>query len=256
MLKQKFDRVPWTTTQTFNGIFLTLIPWIAFTVVSSLFSTSTTGQAAKPLDPQADIANAVVSLIFSLIIYSAFLMAPFFYARRYSQADGADQRSVWQMLGFRRCNVGLAVLLVLGLLVLIILLNQVYSYLITTFHLPLQTNDQLVLQRAKTAPITTYVSLFIAVVVAPFCEEIFFRSFSFMGLKNGMPPVIAVILSALIFGAAHGDPASLPVLFFIGIALAILRLVTGSYWPGYFLHFLNNALSALLIILAVHGVHI
>ncbi|GHO86028.1 CPBP family intramembrane glutamic endopeptidase [Dictyobacter formicarum] len=256
MLKQKFDSVPWTTNQTFKGIFFTLIPWISFTVVSSLLSTSTTSQAAKPLNPQVDAANAIVSLIFSLVIYSAFLIAPFFYARRYSQTAISNQRSVWQLLGFRHFNVGLTVLLVLGSLVLIILLNQIYTYLITTFHLPLQTNDQFVLQRAKTAPITTYASLFTAVFVAPFCEEIFFRSFSFMGLKNGMQPAVAVILSALIFGVAHGDPASLPVLFCIGIALAGLRLLIGSYWPGFFLHFLNNALSALLIILTVHGIHI
>ncbi|GCE16650.1 hypothetical protein [Dictyobacter kobayashii] len=191
MLKQKFDNVPWTTKQTFNGIFFTLIPWIAFTIVSSLFSTSTASQSTKPLNPQADIANAVVTLIFSLVVYSAFLIAPFFYARRHRQSAISDQRSVWQMLGFRRFNVGLAILLVLGSLVVIILLNQGYSYLITTFHLNLQTNDQVVLQRAKIEPITTYASLFTAVFIAPFCEEIFFRSFSFMGLKNGMQPAVA-----------------------------------------------------------------
>ncbi|GCE16649.1 CPBP family glutamic-type intramembrane protease [Dictyobacter kobayashii] len=63
-------------------------------------------------------------------------------------------------------------------------------------------------------------------------------------------------MSALIFGVAHGDPASLPVLFCIGIALALLRLLTNSYWPGFFLHLLNNALSALLIILVLHGIQI
>ncbi|GCE24770.1 hypothetical protein KDA_02540 [Dictyobacter alpinus] len=257
MLKQKFDSVPWTTQQTFNGIFFTLVPWIAFTALTTFLSgnTNTIDTSARPLASQVDISNAIVTLIFSLVVYSGFLVAPFYYARRSRQATIHDQRSVWELLGFRGFNVGLTLLLVLALLILIILLNQIYSFLITTFHLHLQTNDQLVLHRAKVAPITTYVSLFTAVCIAPFCEEIFFRSFSFMGLKNGMQLWVAVIMSALIFGVAHGDPASFPVLFFIGVALALLRLWTRSYWPGFFLHFLNNGLSAVLIILALNGLN-
>lgn len=257
MLKQKFDSVPWTIQQTFNGIFFTLVPWIAFTALSTFLggNTNTVDTSSRPLAFQVDVSNAITTLIFSLIVYSAFLIAPFYYARRGRQAPEYNQRSVWDLLGFRRFNIGTTALLVLGFLVLIILLNQVYSFLITTFHLHLQTNDQLILHRARVAPITTYVSLFTAVCVAPFCEEVFFRSFSFMGLKNGMQIWVAIIMSALIFGVAHGDPASFPVLFCIGVALALLRLWTGSYWPGFFLHFLNNGLSAILIILALHGLN-
>ncbi|GCF07356.1 CPBP family intramembrane glutamic endopeptidase [Dictyobacter arantiisoli] len=256
MLKQKFDSVPWTIKQTFNGVFFTLVPWIAFIVVNSLFTTSTNPASAKPLSPQVDVTNAITSLIFSLVIYCIFLIAPFLYARRSQRAPISDSRSVWQLLGFRRFNVGFSVLLVLAALVVIIVLNQSYAFLIQTFHLHLQTNDQVILQNAKIAPITTYVSLFVAVLIAPFCEEIFFRSFTFMGLKNGMRLGVAVVMSALIFAVAHGDPGSFPILVCIGLALAGLRLVTGSYWPGFMLHLLNNGLSAVLVILAIHGITI
>jgi membrane protease YdiL (CAAX protease family) len=63
-------------------------------------------------------------------------------------------------------------------------------------------------------------------------------------------------LSALIFAAAHFDPASFPVLFFIGLALAIARWRTRSIWPGIILHLLNNGLSAVLVVLALHGMNV
>jgi uncharacterized protein len=257
LLKQKFDNVPWTIQQTFNGVFFTLVPWIAFlaadTLLSSRMGTST--QSAKPLSFQVDSENAIVSLIFSLLVYCIFLIAPLYYARRSQRTPTTDTRSVWQLLGFRSFNVGYSILLVLAALVIIILLNQAYGFLIMFFHWNVQTNDQVVLKNARLEPITTYASLFVAVLIAPFCEEVFFRSFTFMGLKNGMSLSVAIIMSALIFGVAHGDPGSFPVLFFIGVALALLRILTGSYWPGLMLHLLNNALSAVLVILAIHGIN-
>jgi membrane protease YdiL (CAAX protease family) len=257
LLKQKFDTVPWTINQTFNGVFFTLLPWIAFLAANAFLSAhmGVSAQSTMPLSFQMDSENAIVTLLFSLLVYCVFLAAPLYYARRSQRTSTTDTRSVWQLLGFRHFNVGYAIVLVLIALVIIILLNQVYSFLITFFHWNLQTNDEVVLKNARLEPITTYVSLFVAVFIAPFCEEVFFRSFTFMGLKNGMTLSVAIIMSALIFGVAHGDPASFPVLVCIGIALALLRMLTGSYWPGLMLHLLNNALSALLVILAMHGIN-
>jgi uncharacterized protein len=256
LLKQKLDSVPWTIDQTFKGVLFTLVPWIGFLAADALLNAhmGSSSQSTKPLSPQLDSENAIIFLVFSLLVYCVFLVAPLYYARRAQRAPISDKRSIGQLLGFRRFHPGYAILLILVALTLIILLNQAYDFLITTFHLNVQTNDQVLLKNAKFEPITTYVSLFVAVLIAPFCEEVFFRSFTFMGLKNGMSMVVAIIMSALIFGVAHGDPSSFPVLFCIGVALALLRLLTGSYWPGLILHLLNNALGATLVILAMHSI--
>lgn len=259
MLIQKFDRVPWTIKQTFSGVLSTLVFWIAILLLNTFTgaSSSTSSQPAQPLPPQIDTINAIISLVFSVIIYSVFLIAPFYYAHKAQHNKTQDDtRSVWDMLGFRRFNLGLTVLLVLSAMAIIIFLNQAYSFLIQDFHLHLQTNDQVILKQSKIAPIATYAALFVAVFIAPFCEEIFFRSFTFMGLKNGMTLGVAIVLSALIFGAAHGDVGSFPILFCIGLALALTRQLTGSYWPGFFLHFLNNGLSAIFVIMVMNNIKI
>ena len=143
--------------------------------------------------------------------------------------------------------------LIIGLMVGIFAVNLLYSYVITTFHLNLQTNDQVLLERSKQAPLTIYATLFAAVFIAPFCEEVFFRGFVFPGLRRAMPVGWAIVLSSLLFAVAHADPGSFAVLFIIGIALAFLRWRTGSIWPGMILHMLNNGIGAVSIILVMQG---
>jgi uncharacterized protein len=162
------------------------------------------------------------------------------------------QHSVKQILGFKRFSLLRAAALIFIFILAIFLVNGAYEYLITALHLNIQVNDQVVLNEGKIAPITTYATLLAAVFIAPFCEEIFFRSFVFMGLLRDLPLGWAIVISALIFGVAHGDPSSFPVLFAIGLPLAYLRWYTRSIWPGMLLHMLNNGLSALLIIQALH----
>ncbi len=133
-------------------------------------------------------------------------------------------------------------------------INGLYQYVITVFHLNLQTNDQALLQQSKDAPLTTYATLLASVLVAPFCEETFFRGFVFAGFLGRMPIAVAIVLSALFFAVAHADPGSFAVLFFIGLALAFIRWRTCSLWPGILLHLLNNGVGALVIVLIMTGV--
>jgi membrane protease YdiL (CAAX protease family) len=154
-------------------------------------------------------------------------------------------------LGFRSFDVGPALLWVVGLILAFFAINGLYQYIITALHLHLQTNDQYILQQSKNAPISTYATLLASVLVAPFCEEVFFRGFVFAGLLRGMPLGWAIVLSSLIFAVAHADPGSFAVLFFIGLALAFLRWRMHSIWPSIILHLLNNSIGAFLIVLAM-----
>jgi membrane protease YdiL (CAAX protease family) len=176
-----------------------------------------------------------------------------YFALRAFHSLASHTRLAFQALGFRRFNASIVLSWIVLLLIAILGANFLYSYLIQTFHLPLQTNDQLILMYSKNAPLTTYATLLVAVVVAPICEEVFFRGFVFPGLLHAMSPVWAIILSALIFAVAHGDPGSFAVLFLIGLALAFLRWRTKSIWPGIMLHALNNGVAALAIIVAMQG---
>lgn len=241
--------------QTFAGLLFTLLPWLVFSFLL-IYSGSTTPQP-KSFSLQQDIVNAVVGLVVSMISEGIFLIAPAYFVHRATNHRLHPWRARWRarlnILGFRRFNVWRSLTLVILFFLALIVVNDLYSFLITAFHLDIQTNDQVVLKRGRILPITTYTTLAAAVFIAPICEEVFFRSFIFMGLRRGIPLALSVIISALIFAVAHADPASFLVLFVIGLALAIVRWRTCSIWPGVILHTLNNATSALLIILSLHG---
>ncbi len=259
MLEQKIDnveQVPWTIQQTFLGIFFTLVPWITLAVVLGGVNASVRPARSTPLTTQQDLLNAIVTFVLSTLIEAAFLIGPFYFANRvFRTRPPLQQRSLLlQSLGFRRFDVGTALGMIVALFLAFYAVNVLYQYLLTTFHLNLQTNDQFILQHSKDAPLTTYATLIASVLVAPFCEEIFFRSFVFMGLLRGMPLIAAIIFSALIFAVAHADFGSFAVLFFIGLALAFLRWRTRSIWPGVILHALNNGIGALLIVLTMRGI--
>lgn len=251
-MEQKQSEVPWTIQQTFTGILFTLVPWIAFALGLSLLNPRQT--RTGPLSPQVDLTNAVIVFIFSTLIEGAFLIAPFYFASRAFRSAAHRARSTFEALGFKSFALGNALSWVILFFFAVLITNVLYQILITTLHLPLQTNDQVILQQAKNAPLTTYATLIASVLVAPFCEEIFFRGFVFPGLSREMPLGWAIVLSSLIFAVAHADAGSFVVLFVIGLALAFLRWHTRSIWPGMLLHLLNNAIGVLLIILTMQGI--
>lgn len=250
-LLQEFDEVPWTIQQTFLAILLTLVPWIVFAV--GLNSLGGGSESAKALSPQQDLLNALLSFVFSTLVEGAFLIAPLYLAYRAVRSLPKHRRLLWQALGFRAFDGKRVAFWIAVLFVAILATNVLYSYLLTRFHLNVQTNDQRIFETSRKAPVTTYAVLLASVLLAPFCEEVFFRSLVFMGLKRDMPLLWAIILSSLIFAIAHADIGSFAVLFLIGAALAFLRWRTNSIWPGMLLHFVNNGFSAIVLILAMRG---
>ncbi|HEY5316898.1 MAG TPA: type II CAAX endopeptidase family protein [Solirubrobacteraceae bacterium] len=88
-------------------------------------------------------------------------------------------------------------------------------------------------------------------VVAPICEEFFFRGFIFGMLRSWLAPRwwgpwAAATVTGVLFGGAHAGSAAakyLVPLAFLGFVLCILRWRTGSLYPGMALHSLNNSLA-------------
>jgi membrane protease YdiL (CAAX protease family) len=252
LLKQHLDQAPWTIWQTFSGIFWTLVPYITFSLLVSFSSTSSVHRTKLvPISLQVDLISALVYFVYALMGEGIFLIAPAYFAKKTSSGD---RRAIMQVLGFRSFNVKRVLPWMILLFLSFFLVNYIYQLVITTLHLSLQTNDQVVLQHGRTAPISTYVTLLAASIIAPVCEEVFFRSFILMGFLHSMPVWVAIVSSAFLFALVHQDPASFAVLFCIGLALAFLRWYSNSIWPGIIVHALNNVTSAILIILTLYNV--
>jgi membrane protease YdiL (CAAX protease family) len=74
------------------------------------------------------------------------------------------------------------------------------------------------------------------------CEELLFRGAILGLLKQRLPAIIAVLISALMFAALHGSPWRFLPQFVVGIALAVLTLRSGSVLPAILLHAIYNGL--------------
>lgn len=85
------------------------------------------------------------------------------------------------------------------------------------------------------------------VVMAPIVEEMLFRG-AIEGhlLRKWKNPAWAIIVSSLIFGLVHYNPAQVPFAFVLGIALGWVYYRTGSLFPGMLMHFINNGSSVVL----------
>lgn len=91
------------------------------------------------------------------------------------------------------------------------------------------------------------VVLLLVVAVSPaICEEALFRGFLFSGLLRA-GPAVALVVSSLLFGLAHGSIYRLIPTATLGFIIGFARWRTGSIVPGAIIHFLNNGLAILLL---------
>jgi membrane protease YdiL (CAAX protease family) len=83
--------------------------------------------------------------------------------------------------------------------------------------------------------------------LAPFFEELLFRGFLLPVLARRQPMALALIVSALLFGAIHLQPAGLPVLATLGLVLGLAMRHTGSLRTPMLVHASWNGCLFLLI---------
>ena len=85
-------------------------------------------------------------------------------------------------------------------------------------------------------------------IIGPILEEILFRGSITKALLQQYTPTKAILISALLFGVFHINPAQILPAFLIGILLAWTYYKTSSLIPCILMHVLNNSLSVCLSI--------
>jgi membrane protease YdiL (CAAX protease family) len=105
-------------------------------------------------------------------------------------------------------------------------------------------------------PLEKVVILLWAAVEVPFTEETLFRGIVFQGVRTffnrWLPYHVAVFIGAAIsgtlFGLAHSQPHTLPILIFVGIALAYIFQYGRSIYASALVHGLINALAMITLL--------
>jgi len=87
------------------------------------------------------------------------------------------------------------------------------------------------------------IKLLAIVVAGPLVEEVLFRGYLQNALKAKLPTHFAIILTAIIFALYHGEPAAIPTLAIVGLAIGYFYHYTGSLKWSMALHMANNLVA-------------
>ncbi len=110
-------------------------------------------------------------------------------------------------------------------------------------------NGEVNTETMKVASIPDLLTLILAVIlIAPVVEEFCYRGIVVSAARR-WGDMTAVFLSALLFALAHFSVPSLPVVFVGGFVMAYLYVRTNNLWINIAVHFLNNLLATLPIML-------
>ncbi|HYY05661.1 MAG TPA: type II CAAX endopeptidase family protein [Candidatus Limnocylindria bacterium] len=111
---------------------------------------------------------------------------------------------------------------------------------------------------ANNGGILLVLAAILVIVVAPACEELFFRGFFYGALRSRFTPVAAALIDGLVFGGIHYTGAQtlavLPPLAMLGFVFCLLYEYTGSIFPTIALHAVNNSISYAVTVDASAGV--
>lgn len=88
-----------------------------------------------------------------------------------------------------------------------------------------------------------------AVILAPLLEEVVFRGYIAGGLQYAYGPILAWLLSSVIFGIAHGAPAAAINATFCGLVLGFYYMRYRSLMMVIMLHAMNNLTACFLSVI-------
>jgi membrane protease YdiL (CAAX protease family) len=153
----------------------------------------------------------------------------------------------WQDLGFkggsvwREVGVGLTAYVGILPLFLLVLVALVVGAHLFSYEPPPHALVEVFLEEEARAPGLIVYSIFLACVVGPFLEEVFFRGFCYPAFKKRWGRGRALVLSAAFFGIIHQNIFAFVPIFVLGLILAYLYERSGSLVPSIALHVVHNS---------------
>jgi len=149
------------------------------------------------------------------------------------------------------------VLIIVGMLVIV--WGSSFAYIAWLEFKGIEVNQQDSITFLQTTEDYTALALFalVAVIGAPFSEEVLYRGYIYPTFKRFVGLVPALLFSGLFFAVIHNNLFSLPVLFLFGVLLALSYELTRTLWVPILGHLIFNGVTVFFqIMIKVQGVPI
>jgi membrane protease YdiL (CAAX protease family) len=217
-------RVPWNLGDVAKAL---VVP--GFFVMAGFLTILFGGEEEKEYDQ----ATLIVGLIFSALLQFVLLGSVVWLAIR---KHGAE----WSALGVKPWRGDWW--FPLALVILSLAVVYIYLAVLTAFGVEVSDIPDEVFDNVAPLVILGVISL----ALAPLIEEIFFRGFVFGAFRGRYGLTAGVVISGLIFGAAHLGNAGSVLIFLpisgVGMIFAWGYAYSGSLVPTMIAHFLFNLL--------------
>ncbi|MSP14130.1 MAG: CPBP family intramembrane metalloprotease [Chloroflexi bacterium] len=241
-------RVRWKLIDLFlilvTTIFLTIVTLVVFFLALALLTRlpiELPGLISFPslpalLQRRALLLGMFMGAVFYVILFLSVII--WVVGRRHAS---------FQDIGFRmpslRAIISIPVFFLANMLFLV-MVNAITTY----FTGPFENPQMAIFQNAGEFSWFNFIATFFTLaIVAPIVEETLFRGVLYQWLRARTNVVVAIILTAAIFGAAHGIPLIFPSLFAVGLVLTIAFEWSKSIWVNIAVHAMQNGLVVLLV---------
>jgi len=216
----------------------------------SVLAALVAGIVTRPINRGlVDHVPVIVVLLFSVVaIYGPMVAACVIVARRYGPPRLRDAYG----LRARPVDVGWGAITLFGAWAVEVAVVVACQAL----HIPIGSNTKGIGDTADDRLL--YLTLAaLAVVVAPFVEELFFRGLLLRSLRSKLAPWLAVAGQALVFGAFHADPGYgagniglVLALAAVGAALGTAAQLVRRLGPGMVAHGLFNGVVFVILLVS------
>ncbi len=226
------------------------VTWVAVSVIVSVALVAIALLNGKELSSEGLSSEAIMAMLadpavlqITVVLTSLILLSGGLAGIVADTSEASAGQSVFQRLGFRRVAVLDVVVATMGVLGLGTALQAL------VFFAGVDKVGSLELLH-RTLGSLGGVELAVAAVVlgvAPgLGEEVFFRGFMMSQLRRIDGAKIALVASAVAFGALHADVVHSPTAALLGLYLGAMVLYTGSLWTSVIAHAINNAVATVI----------
>lgn len=223
---------PWGVRECLIGLGLALAALATLLVLASVVTAATALQANST---RGELLSLALTLLFEAAMLGIAL------SLTTGKWGGAMARLGWRAAPPVRWIGYSAMAVVLAWITLI-----VYQVIAAALGLSsLQPKSNVPTDLFKHA-ITLWPAIVLTVLIAPLCEESFFRGFLFGGLRRRLGFAGAASVSGVLFAVAHASAGLIIPFTVIGVIFAYVYLRSGTLWASATAHFTFNLVSVIV----------
>jgi membrane protease YdiL (CAAX protease family) len=226
------------------GLTGSLFLFIVFPLVSLFYSSQFSSITTPPMTSSQKAIFEIILLVFQLgFVFIAMIVVPLLW---YTLVNRIPLKEMFSRLNLRRQNIDTAILwgviAIITAFAVTIAIGLLYMMITNTDTENLSNIPDL--QQLFSIP-----SLYLIVLLQPFCEEFFFRGFLLEKITKVSNWKIAVIFTSVLFGISHltytyAYTAILAVI--LGLIFALVVVKTKNLYAAIFAHTIINVTSLTL----------